>query len=337
MVLVGHVNGGIRVSFGRWVQLDRRTFRMCQPSVVEEAKSAERSRPVERNQSVWRAFRARCGTPVGSVREIVQSKEVFEADALILGETHDDPVAHELEKEMFRELTEVPKRKPILSMEILERDVQLVVDEYMQGAIRESDFKANARLPFNYDSDYRALVEMAKERQVQVLAANAPRRYVALARRVGRENLESSLPAAARSFLPPLPYAAASEQYAHKFSKIMAVLRGDASKPQPAPPGLLDAQSLWDASMAHAICSAAKKGQLKASSDRPLVFHIGGGFHVEHGLGIAEHIPKYGEGIRIATVVIQPGSTDEPFDPKKHKDIADFIIITDENVPRSYE
>mmetsp|Transcript_7383 Transcript_7383/g.22489 ORF Transcript_7383/g.22489 Transcript_7383/m.22489 type:complete len:330 (+) Transcript_7383:114-1103(+) len=324
------VHGGLVAAFGR--RATHRRWQTCYMSMEGGQRSSDSSRPA------WRGVRARSGAPVTSIREIVQSKEVAEADALILGETHDDPVAHKLEVELLRELLNIKEKKPMLSMEILERDVQLVVDEYVQDVIREADFKSNARLPFNYDSDYKALIEMAKEHNIKVVAPNAPRRYVSLARRVGRENLEGSVLDAAKNFLPPLPYAPASTRYANKFARIMAALRGEDVGPgaqiTPPSPGMLDAQSLWDASMAHAICSAAD-GETSSSSPRPIIFHIGGGFHVEHGLGICEHIPRYNKELRTATITIRPGNVDDPVD--KDKDIADFLIITNEDLPRSYQ
>ena len=57
----------------------------------------------------------------------------------------------------------------------------------------------------NYDTDYRPMVEVAKQEGLPVICANAPRRYVSLAGRSGREALEQ-LPQEARQWLAPLPY-----------------------------------------------------------------------------------------------------------------------------------
>jgi len=293
-------------------------------------------------QGGWRAFDAKTGTPIDSMRELLRSKSVERADALLIGETHDDPVAHRLEEELLREAIELPGRKPVLSMESLETDVQLVLDEYLSGTIRESDFKNGARLPFNYDTDYKPLVEIAKENGVSVLAANAPRRYVSLARRVGREGLQAAISTEAQRFLPPLPYAGPSTKYREKFARTMAALM-DGGKPLapdmpvPDPPaGMLDSQSLWDASMAYSICSAVAKEKENNLKEQPLIVHIGGVFHVEQRLGIMEHIPNYDGNVQVATVIIKPGNLEKMPDPKGLKEAADFLVITDETVPRSY-
>ncbi len=62
----------------------------------------------------------------------------------------------------------------------------------------------------NYDTDYRPLIELARAAPLRVICANAPRRYVSLAGRAGREALHA-LPDAAKRWLPPLPYAQPSQ------------------------------------------------------------------------------------------------------------------------------
>ena len=62
----------------------------------------------------------------------------------------------------------------------------------------------------NYDTDYKPMVELAKAEGLPVVCANAPRRYVSMAGRQGREALDG-LPAFARQWLPPLPYGQPSQ------------------------------------------------------------------------------------------------------------------------------
>src|SRR5437879_6561605 len=76
-------------------------------------------------------------------------------EALFLGEQHDDPVAHAIEAELFRRAvsTYSPGRKVALSMEMFERDVQIVVDEYLAGLISEQHFLLSSRPWPNYKTD----------------------------------------------------------------------------------------------------------------------------------------------------------------------------------------
>jgi len=64
-----------------------------------------------------------------------------------------------------------------LSVEMLERDVQMAVDGYLAGDITEERFLMMSRPPSNYERDYSPLVDFAKDRGYPVLAGNIPRRY----------------------------------------------------------------------------------------------------------------------------------------------------------------
>jgi len=143
--------------------------------------------------------------------------EAASSDVVLLGECHDDPVAHHLEAFLLISLAAV-RPEVVLSLEMFERDVQLVLDEYLAGAIREKDMLQDARPWTNYRSDYRPLVEFAKACRLPVVAANAPRRYVgAVGRR--KEALQEDFaaveawPQQVAPFLPPLPLPAPSQVY----------------------------------------------------------------------------------------------------------------------------
>src|SRR5690606_38339273 len=68
------------------------------------------------------------------------------ADVIFLGEEHDDATGHALEAEIFKRLVEKydGKRKVILSLEMFVRDVQVVIDEYLNGLISEQHFLASS-------------------------------------------------------------------------------------------------------------------------------------------------------------------------------------------------
>jgi len=105
-----------------------------------------------------------------------------DVEAVLVGEIHTDPVGHWVEAELFRRAVELTgageeagaRRALALSLEMFERDVQYILDEYLDDVITESQFKASARPWEHYDEDYRAMVETAKAAGVPVLAANAP-------------------------------------------------------------------------------------------------------------------------------------------------------------------
>src|SRR5450759_3232826 len=77
-------------------------------------------------------------------------------------------------------------RPVVLSLEMFERDVQTVVDDYLAGRVSESEFLARSRPWDRYATDYRRLIELAKEHHWRVVAANVPR---PLALAIGRKGL----------------------------------------------------------------------------------------------------------------------------------------------------
>ncbi|CAL8467053.1 g6589 [Coccomyxa elongata] len=155
------------------------------------------------------------------LEDIVKAMEG--ADVVLLGETHDDRIAHLLQLQLLRgahQRFSRTDRRVALSLEMFERDVQGIMDEYLSGAITERDLKQDGRPWPNYDTDYRPLVELAKAEGLPVICANAPRRYVSMAGRHGRAALET-LPAASLRHLPPLPYLQPSQAYLNKTNRTM--------------------------------------------------------------------------------------------------------------------
>jgi hypothetical protein len=261
---------------------------------------------------------------------------------------------------------------------------------------------------------------------VRVIAANAPRRYVSLAGRAGRQAL-LQLPLESQAFLAPLPYAQPSQAYVAKVtgsmrqaaadmqqhraqqqqqqqdkpeqqqlatekhsSRSAAAVAGEAAADGGACPyigfnvssNFLDAQCLWDSTMAHSIAqqlltagnapscahsvdeatAAASSirstsataigstiaGDVKTSilqqqqqqQEGPLVIHVCGKFHAEHRLGIPEHLQQYVPGARVLVVTFVPADSMvmdlQQFEAAGLKGSADFVVLTDGSLPRSF-
>ena len=263
------------------------------------------------------------GNP-SSIEQII--KAIDSVDVIFLGEQHDDSVGHALEFEIFNRAVAdyAAKRKVALSMEMFERDVQIVLNEYLRGQITEAQFLASSRPWGNYKTDYRPLVEMAKEKQLDIVAANAPRRYVNMVSRGGRDVL-NGLTKEAKAWIAPLPYGEPSEAYSKKFKSLM----GPSPEAQMGIEKILSSQSLWDATMSNSVANYLKKNK------KSLVVHINGGFHTESRLGTVEHLLNYRPKAKALVVTMRYEDDFKTFDKAKDTDIGDFVILTDAKQPRS--
>jgi uncharacterized iron-regulated protein len=247
-------------------------------------------------------------------------------DVVFLGENHDDIVAHKLQLEIFSRAIEKygAERKIALSMEMFERDVQTEVDEYLKDLISEQHFLSSSRPWGNYKTDYRPLVELAKEKKLPVIAANAPRRYVNMVSRNGRESLNALSPEA-KKWLAPLPFGQATESYRKKFAALM----GGAGDANHGLSKITDSQSLWDATMAYSI------GEFLKRNKHPLVVQLNGSFHSENRWGIPDHLVKYRSKTKFLVVTIRYEQDFTKFDKDKHTWLGDFVILTDAKQPKS--
>jgi len=272
----------------------------------------------------YRVYNAAGGSV--TVREIISAIE--KSDVVFLGENHDDATAHRLQAEIFQQVYEssAKNRKIVLSLEMFERDVQTILDEYLKDLITEKKFLDDSRPWNNYKTDYRPLVEYAKQNKLPVIAANAPRRYVNMVSRNGRGTLER-LSTQAKSWLAPLSYPAASVEYSKKFNALMGSVKSETS----APSKILEAQTLWDATMAFSIAEHLK------TNKNSLIVHLNGSFHTENRLGTVEHLQKYQPNAKTLVVTMRTEEDYTKFDAAKHSGLGDYVILTDAKVPRSFK
>jgi uncharacterized iron-regulated protein len=278
--------------------------------------------PAQISEANYRIYDAK-GNPA-TLEQITAALENVEV--VFLGENHDDAVAHYLQAEIFKRAFEKygKARNLALSLEMFERDVQIVLDEYLQNLITENHFLSASRPWNNYKTDYRPLVEFAKQNNLPVVAANAPRRYVNIVSRGGREAL-SKLSPAAKNWLATLPYNEPSPAYGNKFKALM----GAAPEASAGIDKILASQSLWDATMAFWISDQLKK------AENSLIVHLNGGFHTESRLGTVEHLAHYSPRARALVVTLKPSENYTRFDRAAHENLGDFVILTDAKFPKA--
>lgn len=121
-------------------------------------------------------------------------KAAERSDVVFFGELHDNPIAHWLELEITKSLFAARGKDLILSAEMFETDNQILIDEYFAGIIKENSFEAEARLWKNYATDYKPLLNFAKENGLKFVASNIPRRYASVVASGGFEALRNISP-----------------------------------------------------------------------------------------------------------------------------------------------
>jgi uncharacterized iron-regulated protein len=281
----------------------------------------------------YRIYDTRLGKEV-KLADIVES--MTQNDVLIFGEEHNDSVTHFLQHKLFSLLFARFGTEVVLSMEMFDRDVQPVMNEYLQGFIREKNFKKDARSWSNY-KDYRPMVEFAKENKLAVVCANAPSRYTNMAGRLGQESLQK-LPKETQQWFAPLPYDTASGAYYEKLTGLSLHAPATADTAKKKLPAinmgnfnLVVAQSLWDATMAYSIASNWKANKKKK------IFQVNGKFHSDERFAIVTQLSKYAPK---AKVIVISSASDEKFPDIQWSDYqkeGDFVIITDPSIPRTYK
>lgn len=246
--------------------------------------------------------------------------DLLKADVVFFGEEHNDSVAHVLQLNVLKGLYEHKKSGLALSMEMFQSDVQLVLDEYRNGLIRESNLDKDGRLWKNY-KDYRSVVEFAKENKLYILAANAPSRYTNRVTRSGLASL-NEISKEAKALLAPLPVDTLTGRYYEKFSALMGDHMGSMK--------IYQSQNLWDATMAWRISRLAKQHPKK------LILHLNGRFHTDEKLGTYAQLKRYAPKLR--SMNISSFSHESFAAPQwdEWQNLGDFIIITDPSVKRSF-
>jgi len=200
------------------------------------------------------------------------------SDAVFVGEQHDDPETHRIELAILEDLHERAGRRLILSMEMFERDQQVVLDQHLAGVLSEEELGKKTKLWGNYAADYAPMVRYAAKNMVPVVAANCPNFII---RKVGQGGIDAlaKLSESERRFAAKTVIAPAADAYADKFAETMSGMGG--SHGPAMDPAMLrriyEAQCTRDDTMAESIHRAMTTGSV--------VLHINGGFHSESGLG----------------------------------------------------
>jgi uncharacterized iron-regulated protein len=246
---------------------------------------------------------------------LLSLEESFETlisyDIIFIGGEHDSRIAHEAELTL---LTGLVERDPnlVLAVEMFERDVQDVLDGYLNGDISEAKFLDQSRPWPNYQEDYRPLIELAKVKKIPVIAANVPRRAaaaVAMANKISPKVMGEDRP-----YLPKKSHLDSKEYYERFVASMEEMPHHTAMKGMNAD-GLYKAQVLKDAVMV---------ASLEPFLEHRVLFCCGH-FHSDYHLGIPYQLQKNHPELKMAVITFAASLEDLPM--KDRSRVADFIWI----------
>lgn len=251
-------------------------------------------------------------------------------DVVIVGEQHDDPATHHAEAALLDALGR-RRGRVMVSLEMFERDVQPLLDDYGVGRVTETDFLARSRPWRNYASDYRPLVEHARARRWPVVAANVPRPLASAVARGGMAALDT-LPFSIRRLFAAERRCAPQGEYFRRFGEAMGGMQGHGAASDSATArGMLvrfyEAQCIKDETMAESIVRARDTWR------GWMVVHYTGAFHSDRRLGTVERLARRLPDARIAVVSIVPVPDPATVDPAEFSDRGDYVVFVPAPAP----
>ncbi|MBC6697821.1 ChaN family lipoprotein [Hymenobacter puniceus] len=250
-------------------------------------------------------------------------KELAAADVVFFGEQHNDPMAHWLALQLTKDLLRLRQGQLVLGLEMFERDVQPLVDQYTTGELDDKAFEADSRPWPNYATDYKPLLQLARQQKFRVVGTNVPRRY---ASQVAKGSLAAldALPATEKAWLAPLPL---TVDYELPGYRNMAKMFGGDAAHAAGVQNIIQAQALKDATMAHFLQQARPADHL--------LLHVNGAYHSDNHDGILAYLRQQNPQLKVLTIsTVSQASLDKL--EKEHQQKADFLLVVPEDMTKTY-
>ena len=248
-------------------------------------------------------------------------KDLADADVVLFGENHNNALVHWLElqvtKSMYAQNNELS-----LAAEMFEADDQLIIDEYLAGKYDEKMFEDEAKLWKNYTTDYKPLMDFAKENGLAFIASNIPRRYARMVYKRGIESLDS-LDNEAKAFIAPLPFEVDLSLPGYK----NMIDNMGSHAPRGTIENMAKSQASKDATMAYFILNGLATGGR--------VIHYNGAYHSNNFDGINHYLKQAQPSIKIITISIADQESIDELEEDK-KELANYIFAIPSDMTKTY-
>lgn len=239
-------------------------------------------------------------------------------DLIFFGEQHDNTIAHWLQLELIQDLSADSSKSLMVGMEMFEADQQILIDEYFEDQISQSSFEREARLWDNYQTDYKRVLEFAKENDIPLIATNLPRRYASSVYYSGLSALDS-LSNSAKEWIAPLPVKVDTTLQSYRAMSQMAQGHGGTN--------LIYSQAIKDATMAHFILSNLEENNR--------MIHLNGSYHSNDYEGIVWYIQQADEDLNVLTINTISEDDIEDIEPNQFQS-AEITLVVPSTMTSTY-
>lgn len=214
-------------------------------------------------------------------------KHLEKYDVVLFGEYHNNSIVHWLELKTTQALYDKIGNKLILGAEMFERDNQSAINQYLSGESDHKTLEKDARLWKNHNTDYKPLLDFAKDHKLAMVATNVPRRFASEVAKKGQDSLVLSnedIP-----WVVKLPYKVTLETPGYvEMKKMMGDHAGSKAM------NFVAAQAIKDATMAESILAYWQPGRL--------FLHYHGDFHSKEFGGIYWYLKDANPNLKIAVI-----------------------------------
>ncbi|MGO3708026.1 MAG: ChaN family lipoprotein [Mesonia hippocampi] len=250
------------------------------------------------------------------------TKKLAKYDVILIGEHHNNAINHWLQLRITKALYAKKEAKLTLGAEMFERDNQQALNNYLKGNIAAKNLKDSMRLWNNFKTDYKPLVDFAKNNQLEFIATNIPRRYASIVAKKSLDSLNSVSPEE-KKYMMQLPVEVTLETPGYPE---MIEMMGDHAGSRAM--NFVAAQAVKDATMAESIA--------KNLHEDYLFIHYNGDYHSKQHGGIYWYLKKLKPNLKIAVIQLFEAEDEKLSLPTENYIPTEFNLVLPKDMIKTY-
>ena len=250
-------------------------------------------------------------------------KELADYDVVFFGENHNSSINHWLQLKITEALYAQKNGQLILGAEMFERDNQSQLNQYLSGKFDAKTLKDSVRLWNNFTTDYKPLVDFAKDKKLNFIATNIPRKYASQTSKEGLESL-NNLSEKDKTYIAQLPIKVTLDTPGYPEMKTMMGDHADGTKVM----NFISAQAIKDATMAESILKNLQQGKI--------FIHYNGNYHSKEFGGIYWYIKQKNPNLKMAVISVFESENPVLKVPVKDYIPTDFNLIIPSDMTKTY-